>query len=148
MRIIVAADEKWGIGYEGNLLVKIPEDMKHFKELTWGKVVVMGKATFMSLPGSQPLKNRKNIVLSQDSHFKHDSLTVCNSLEHLFTELTNYDPSEVFIIGGESVYRQLLPYCSEALVTKIKRTFQADRYFPNLDLMPSWSIEERSGLKD
>lgn len=147
MKTIVAVDENWGIGYKGNLLMRIPEDMKYFKELTWGKTVIMGRETFISLPDMQPLKNRKNIVLSKDKNFKHGLLTICNSLEHLFKELENYDPNDVFIIGGESVYSQLLPYCTEALVTKIKKGFKADRYFPNLDVIPSWSIENTSGLK-
>jgi dihydrofolate reductase len=146
MKVIVAVDEHWGIGYKGNLLLRIPDDMKCFKQLTIGKVVVMGRETFNSLPDRQPLKDRKNIVLS-NQYFRSESLLVCHSLDDLFQTLENYNTDEVFVIGGESIYSQLLPYCSEAYVTKIKKSFTADKYFPDLDKEPAWEIQTVGNLK-
>jgi dihydrofolate reductase len=139
MKAIVAVDLNWGIGYRGNLLLRIPEDMKHFKERTLNRVVIMGQETFESLPGKEPLQNRTNIVLSISKEFSHDGITICRSLTELFGELSKYDSGEVFVIGGESVYRQLLPYCSEVYVTKINHSFAADKYFPNLDQEQGWT---------
>lgn len=148
MKAIVAADLNWGIGYKGSLLVRIPEDMKFFKEMTLGKVVVMGRETFESLPGKEPLKNRINIVLSRSLHFiNNGNLILCRSMEELYNELKKYRTDDVFIIGGESVYKQLLPYCSEAFVTRIENKFIADRFFVNLDEEENWELVSKSELK-
>ena len=122
MKAIVAVDLNWGIGYRGNLLQRIPEDMKFFKQMTLGKVVIMGRETFESLPGKEPLKDRINIVLSKDECFTNEKVTICRSLDELFYELKKYNSDDVFVIGGESIYTQLLPYCSEVYVTKIDNT--------------------------
>lgn len=148
MRAIVATDLQWGIGYQGNLLQWIPEDMKFFKTTTLGKVVIMGRETFESLPGKEPLKDRINIVLSKKHDFKNDKIIICRSLEALFKELEKYDSDEVFVIGGESVYSQLLPFCKEAYVTKIKKTYVADKYFENLDNNSNWKLIYTSDEKD
>lgn len=138
MKAIVAVDLNWGIGYKGSLLQRIPDDMKNFKRMTTGKVVVMGQATFKSLPGQEPLKDRVNIVLSDDESFRNEKVTICRSLEDLFNVLMKFSEDDVFIIGGESVYKQLLGHCSEVYVTKITRTYTADKYFVNLDQSEQW----------
>lgn len=138
MKAIVAVDLNWGIGFEGNLLQRIPEDMKFFKQMTLGKVVIMGRETFESLPGKEPLKDRINIVLSKDEKFSNQNVTICRSINELFQELKKYNSDDVFVIGGESVYNQLLPYCTEAYVTKINNSYIADTYFCNLDNEEAW----------
>lgn len=133
MKTIVAVDNNWGIGKDGGLLVNLPGDLKYFKEQTLGKVVVMGRTTFESLPGKKPLKDRVNIVLSRNEDFQPDC-TKCKSMGELFKTLEAYDMEDVFIIGGADIYRQFLPYCSSHLVTKINGVFEADKFFENLDL--------------
>jgi len=120
MKAIVAVDSNWGIGFRGNLLQRIPGDMKFFKQMTLNKVVIMGRETFESLPGKEPLKDRVNIVLSKNECFNNEKVTICRTLNELFCELEKYNSDEVFLIGGESIYTQLLPYCKEAYVTSIE----------------------------
>jgi dihydrofolate reductase len=144
MKAILSADLNWGIGCGGQLLQRVPEDMKFFRKITAGKVVVMGRETFESLPGRQPLKDRVNIVLSRSADYDDDRLIICRFLDELFNELDKYDPDDVFVIGGESIYTQLLPYCSEAYVTRFEKVFKADRHFPNLDTMDNWVLAEES----
>lgn len=151
MKAIVAVDLNWGIGCKGNLLQRIPEDMKFFKQMTLGKVVVMGRETFESLPGKEPLKDRTNIVLSKDAKFTNENLTICRSLAELTQKLNKYNSDDVFVIGGESIYTQLLPYCTEAYVTKINKSHIADKYFCNLDEEQRWetvSIGDLQTYKD
>lgn len=133
MKAIVAVDKNWGIGKNGKLLVHLPNDLKFFKEKTMGKVVVMGRETFESLPGKKPLPNRINIVLSRNPNFNADC-TVCRSMGALFKELESFPMDDVYIIGGEKVYKEFLPYCNSFVVTKINASFIADKYFENLDL--------------
>ena len=142
MKAIVAVDFNWGIGYKGNLLQRIPGDMKYFKEKTIGRVVIMGRETMESLPGKEPLKDRVNIVLSRNGNLKKDRFIICHSLAELLSVLKNYDSDDVYVIGGESVYAQLLPYCTEAYVTKIENTYSADKFFPNLDQLSPWKLAE------
>jgi dihydrofolate reductase len=118
--------------------------MKFFMKMTTGKVVVMGRETFESFPGKQPLKDRTNIVLSRNGHFDDDRLIVCRSLDELFSELGKYPSDDVFVIGGESVYRQLLPYCSEVYVTRFEKEFEADRHFPDLESLAGWKLTSES----
>jgi dihydrofolate reductase len=144
MKAILSADLNWGIGCGGKLLQRVPEDMKFFMNMTTGKVVVMGRETFESLPGMQPLKDRVNIVLTTKGRYEDERLIICRSAGELYRELQKYDTDDVFVIGGESVYTQLLPYCSEVYVTRFEKTFEADRHFPNLDQMPGWRLETES----
>jgi dihydrofolate reductase len=144
MVAIVAVDENWGIGCEGKLLFNIPEDMDFFKRMTEGKTVVMGYMTFLSLPGSKPLKNRNNIVLADVEGFAPEGVTVCGSLDQALAAVSAYAADDVFIIGGQDVYTQFLPHCSRVYVTKINAGEKADRYFPNLDLLDNWSAEGKS----
>ena len=145
MNIIAAVDRNWGIGYQNRLLNSIPEDMKFFRKTTTGNVVVMGRRTLESFPGKRPLKNRTNIILTSDPDYSvRDALTV-HSLEQALELLSHYDSSSVYVIGGESIYRQFLPCCDTAHITWMDYSYQADRFFPNLDKDPSWHIESSSG---
>lgn len=140
MNIIVAVDEHWAIGYKDRLLVSIPNDQKHFREETTGKVVVLGRKTLQTFPQGQPLQNRTNIILSGNKNYQVKDATVVHSVEELLEELKQYRTEDVYVIGGESIYRQLLPYCDTAHVTKIDHTYEADSHFPNLDEDPEWEI--------
>jgi dihydrofolate reductase len=145
MKALLSADMNWGIGYKGDLLVRIPEDMAFFKKMTLGRVVVMGRGTFESLPGMRPLKDRVNIVLTRRSDFDDKGIIICRSLDELFPELKKYPPGDIFIIGGESIFKLLLPYCSEAYVTRIESEFEADRHFPDIGAMENWELVSGSG---
>lgn len=140
MNLIVAVDSNWAIGNKNQLLVRIPADHKSFREITLGKVVVLGRKTLETFPQGMPLKGRTNIILSRDPKYHVKDATVVHSTEELFEELKQYDAKDVYIIGGASVYREMLPYCDVAHVTKIDRVYEADSYFPNLDQMEEWQI--------
>ena len=147
MKLIVAVDERWGIGRDNGLLFAVPEDMTFFKVTTMGKVVVMGRRTLESLPNAAPLKNRINIVLTKDASKKIDGVVICNTIEQLRDAVSGYDSGDVFVIGGHSVYEQLLDYCDEAFVTKIYANGGADRFFPDLDSDENWILTETSETK-
>ena len=144
MKAILAADKNWGIGYNNHLLVSIPSDMKFFRQTTTGKVVVMGRKTLESFPNGMPLKNRTNIVLSGNQNYQVKDAVVVHSEDELMEELEKYDTDDIFVIGGESVYRMMLPHCDNVYVTKIDRAFQADTFFPDLDEMDEWVMTEES----
>ena len=144
MKAILAADKNWGIGYNNRLLVSIPSDMKFFRQTTTGKVVVMGRKTLESFPNGMPLKNRTNIVLTGNQNYQVKDAVIVHSEDELMEELKKYDTDDIYVIGGESVYRMMLPYCDTAYVTKIDRAFQADTFFPNLDEMYEWEMTEES----
>jgi dihydrofolate reductase len=148
MKAIAAVDLNWGIGYRGNLLERIPEDMKFFKQMTLGKVVIMGRKTFESLPGKEPLKDRVNIVLSKNKGFNNQKVTICRTLDELFCELEKYNSDEVFLIGGESVYAQLLSFCTDAYVTRIENKYPADKHFIDLDKSKAWKLESTGNLQN
>ena len=140
MNLIVAVDKNWAIGLSNKLLVSIPADMKFFRETTSGKVVAMGRKDTGKFPGGQPLKNRTNIVLTKDLNYKVKDAVVVGTLEEMVEELKKYPSEDIYVIGGESVYRQLLPYCDTAYVTKIDHIYEADTFFPNLDEMKDWKM--------
>ena len=162
MRAIVCADKNWGIGYKNRLLVSIPSDMKFFRETTTGKVIVMGRKTLESFPNGMPLKNRINIVLTRDRNYEAKGAVIVHDEEELMNELGKYDTEQIYIIGGESVYKMMLSYCDKIYVTKVDfrgeiwmlsdkiyvtkvdRAFQADTYFPNLDEMSEWKMTQES----
>ena len=118
MNLIVNADKNWAIGKDNRLLVSIPQDMKFFRETTTGKVVVMGRKTLESFPGGQPLKKRTNIVLTTDPNYQAGEAVIVHSMEELLEELKKYPREDIFVIGGESIYRSLLPWCRTAYVTR------------------------------
>lgn len=138
LKLIVAVDENWAIGKNGGLLVSIPKDMKFFKDTTIGGAVIMGRKTLESFPGGRPLKNRLNLVLSRSGKAIKDA-EVYKDIPALLERVKEISDREVFVIGGESVYKALLPYCSTAYVTKIAYAYDADTYFPNLDEDPAWT---------
>lgn len=131
MKAIVAVDKKWGIGKNNDLLFSIPEDMKFFRTTTLNCTVVMGGNTLRSFPNGNPLKNRQNIVLSRT--IDRDDCTVVRDYPELLEELKKRADEEIFIIGGASVYKEMLLYCQEILVTKIDADGNADVFFTNLD---------------
>lgn len=140
MNIIVAVDENWAIGCRGDLLVRIPADHKMFRNETLGKVVVLGRKTMDTFPGGLPLQGRTNIVLTRNPEYQVKDAVAVHSVEELLEEVKKYDSRDVYVIGGDSVYRLLLPYCDTAHVTKIDRAYEADAYFPNLDEDGEWEI--------
>ena len=144
MNLIAAVDKNWAIGLGNKLLVSIPQDMKFFRETTKGKVVAMGRKTLESFPGGQPLKNRVNIVLTTDRDYKTKGIELVHSVEEMVEELKKYPSEDVYVIGGDSIYRQLLPYCDRAYITKIDHAYHADTYFPNLDNDPEWEMTQIS----
>lgn len=152
MNLIVAVDNKWGIGKNNRLLFSIPLDMKYFKAMTTNKVVVMGYNTLLSFPQSKPLPNRTNVVLAP-LDVTRDDLTVVHTLDDLFKQLSNYDDDDVFIIGGGMFYKTMLPYCKNAYVTQIFADGCAEVFFENLDNNPNWTktlldqIKEYNNLK-
>ncbi|MDO4519553.1 MAG: dihydrofolate reductase [Eubacteriales bacterium] len=144
MNCIVAVDQNWAIGKDNKLLVSIPADMKLFRQETAGKVVVMGRKTLESFPNGLPLKNRTNIVLTSNKNYDGKGAIVLNTIEEVLEEIKKYPEDQVYCIGGDSIYRQLLPYCNTAHVTKIDFGYEADSYFPNLDELEEWQITESS----
>lgn len=144
MNIIVAADKNWAIGKNNKMMWSIPADMRFFRQKTTGHVVVMGRKTLESFPNGLPLKNRTNVVLTANPGYRAAGAVIVHTVEELLEKLKEYDSEELFVIGGESVYRQLLPYCDTAYVTKIDHAYEADTYFPNLDDMPEWEMTEVS----
>ena len=140
MNILVTADLNWGIAKDKQALVSIPADMKYFRDVTAGKVVVMGRRTLERFPGGRALPGRTNIVLSSKKISRPGPVIVCENLPALRAELLKYDPETIFCIGGEQVYRTLLPYCDTVYVTKINHIFAADAWFTNLDTDPDWEL--------
>ena len=144
MNLIVAVDSNWAIGCRNNLLVRIPADHKFFRQETTGKVVVLGRKTLETFPQGVPLKNRTNIILSTNPDYHVKDAVVVHSKEELLQELEQYPSEDVYIIGGESVYRMMLPYCNVAHVTRIDHAYEADAYFPDLDQDKEWKITANS----
>lgn len=140
MDLIVAVDNNWAIGNEGDLLISIPEDHKFFRNTTMGNVVVLGRKTLSTFPNGLPLKGRDNIILSRNKNYKVDGAVVVNSKEELLEKLKEYKDKEIYVIGGGSIYEMLLPYCRYAHVTKINYNYAADTYFPNLDKLENWKL--------
>ena len=144
MNLIVAVDKNWGIGYQNNLLVRIPADQRFFRETTTGNVVIMGRKTLESFPGGQPLKNRTNIVITKDKNYQVKDAIVVNSIEEAMSKVEGVPTENIYVIGGASIYEQMLPLCDTAHVTKIDYAYQADTFFPNLDDMEEWQITGES----
>ena len=144
MNLIAAVDRNWAIGKAGRELVNIPEDKKFFREETTGKVIVMGRKTFESLPRAMALAGRTNIVLSENPGFAPKNTIVCRSFEETKEELAKYPTEDIYIIGGGSIYKQFLPLCDTAHITKVDYKYDADTYFPNLDQLEDWEMTEVS----
>jgi len=144
MNLIVAVDKNWAIGYQNKLLVSIPSDMRFFREQTSKKVVIMGKNTLESFPGGRPLMDRVNIVIALEKDYKVKDCIVVNSIEEALETARKYRSEDIYIIGGASIYKQMLPFCDLAYITKIDFEYQADTYFPNLDEMDEWILKKES----
>ncbi len=144
MKLVVAVDKDWGIGYKGDLLARVRADLLNFRDLTSGKIVILGSNTLATFPGGKALKNRTNIVLHPSEEYHPEYTTVVHSIEHLLEEVNKYNTDDVFVIGGASVYKQMLPYCNTAYVTKFDKSFEKDVYFPNLDEDENWEMVWKS----
>ena len=138
MNILVTVDERWAIGNNDKLLVQIPRNQKLFMEETAGKVVVVGRKALQTFPQGMPLQGRTTIVLSKNRGWKIKGATVVHSLSGLLKELKKYPEEDIYIVGGESIFAQLLPYCNVAHVTRIDHAYAANKYFSNLDQDPEW----------
>ena len=147
MKAIVAVDSNWAIGKGRSLLVHLPGDLRYFKERTLGKTMVMGRETLESLPGQRPLPGRENVVLTRNTCYDADC-TICHSEEELLDIASRCNTEDLYIIGGEKVYREFLPYCDTCYVTKIDQAFEADKYFPNLDEDENFQIHWESEWKE
>lgn len=147
MKLISCVDSNYGIGKNGNLLIKIPEDLKMFKEKTINNIVIMGRKTAESLPNCLPLKNRTNIVLSKNNSncLVNNEFYVIDSFESILNIYKDTPKNkEVFVIGGEQIYKLLLPYCNTAYITKVNESFDADSFINNFDIDPEWILIEQS----
>jgi len=140
MKLIVAVSQNWGIGKNNDLLFNIPKDMKFFRETTMGKVVVLGRKNLETFPGAKPLPKRTNVIITRNPDYKCDGAVVVNSIEAVF-EL-GYDDDEIFVIGGEEIYRQMLKYCDTCYVTKVLEYAEADRFMVNLDESDEWMLAD------
>jgi dihydrofolate reductase len=139
MELIAAVYDDWGIGANGTQPVALSADRKFFRQTTKGATVIVGRRTVADFPGQKPLPGRVNILLSQSLR-ELPGFTVCSDVQQAL-ELTKAADS-VFVIGGGSVYRQMLPYCDIAYITKVHTTVPCDTYFPNLDEMEDWYLAE------
>lgn len=145
MKAIVAIDNNWGIGNKGNLLISLPEDQKDvFRRYTIGNTVVLGRKTLDTFPGGRPLKGRKNIILSRNTELRIDGALILHSTNELKEYLHRHMEDQLFVIGGEEIYRTLLPLCDEVIVTRIDASFEADSFFPNLENHPDFTETERT----
>lgn len=145
MKAIVAVDNNWAIGYKGNLLISLPEDQKDtFRYLTLGNTIIFGRKTLDTFPGRKLLPGRKNIIMSRNPSLLIEGALVLHSREEVLDYAREHEHEEIFLIGGAQIYKSLLHYCSEAVVTRIDHSFQGDAFFLNLDDEPGWKEISRS----
>ena len=148
IRVIVCVDKNWGIGKKNNLLFQLPEDMEYFKKMTMGHTVCMGYNTLLSLPNSKPLKGRTNIIIAPDEVNSIEGAIVVHNLEQLFEELNKRKHHEdIYICGGAMFYKSMLPYCEEALVTKVMADGEAEVFFPNLNEEKDYQLIKNYGIR-
>lgn len=140
MKLIVVVDENWAIGKDGEQLIYLSQDLKHFKSLTMGHPLVLGRKTMATFPGGKPLKGRRNLILSRNTDFAPEGAEVYHDMESLLANA----PEDACVIGGASVYNALADRCDTAYVTKLKASWPADCWFPNLDEKPEWELVEES----
>lgn len=144
MNCIVNVCDNWGIGLEDRLLVSLSADLRRFRQLTTGQVVILGRKTLSTFPGGRPLKNRTNLILTRRPDRVPEGAVAASSLEALLALARGYDRDRLWVIGGASVYEALLPYCRRAFVTKTHLAPKADRFFPDLDRLPGWRLVQTS----
>ena len=154
MNAIVACDRNWGIGKNNDLLVKIPGDMKYFREKTRNSIIIIGRKTLESFPGAKPLPYRTNIVLTRNRQYENDECIVCHDVDELngkIDELLKEEPGrDIYVCGGGEIYRMLIHMCDEVLVTKVDVEMEAETFFPDMDADPAfemtWEGDEREEL--
>lgn len=148
MILMFAVDNNWNIGIDGGMLVSISKDLRRFRETTEGNIVVMGRRTLEAIPGKKALPNRENIVVTRNKDFKDEGFHLLNDLDKLDELVKEIDPEgkmEVFVTGGESIVRQLMPKCNRAYITKILKSYdKSDTAIPNLDQSSEWKVIEES----
>jgi len=142
MKLIAAVSENWGIGKDNDLLFNIPKDMKFFRETTMGKTVILGRKNLESFPGAKPLPKRTNIILTRNKDFAVEGATVCTSIDEVLA--LPLEKEDMFVIGGEEIYRQMLKYCDVCYITKVKKTVPADKFMVNLDQAEDWVLTQES----
>lgn len=148
MDLIVAVDANWGIGKDGDLLRPISADLKYFRQKTTGNVLVMGRKTLESFPNKKPLPNRVNIVLTNNKNYEAEGVVLCHGIDELPEVLKEYADKQIFVAGGGTIYKQLLPQCETAYVTKIYEAYEADTHFPDLDADPDWELAEKGEMQE
>ena len=139
MELIVAVYDDWGIGKDGTQPVALTADRKFFRETTRGAMVIVGRRTIEDFPDKKPLPGRVNVALTRNNQ-EIPGFTLCHSPEEAATLAKT--AQRAFVIGGGSVYKQMLPLCDTAYVTKVHCTVASDTFFPNLDEDPNWHLEE------
>ena len=145
MRAVVAVDADWGIGRDGNLLCHLSADLKHFKELTTGRPVILGRKTLYTFPKQKPLPNRPNLILTRNPDLRVEGAQVFTDVKAAVAAAGD----DAAVIGGGEIYAQLLKFCDEAEVTRIDRSFGADTFFPDLDADPAWvCVSESETLEE
>ncbi len=147
MHLIAAADDNWAIGKDNELLIHISEDMRYFRSLTTGNVVVMGRKTLESFPGGKPLSDRVNIVMTRQKNYDAKGAAVVCSADELREELKKYDTDQIYIIGGAQMYAMMTPYCEDAYITRLYYSYEADAFMPDLDKTAGWEIATRGEEK-
>ncbi len=143
MKIILAVDQNWGIGKNNEMLFHLKKDLKHFRDLTIGNIVIMGRSTYESI--GKALANRDNLVLTRNKDYKLDDALIFNNIDDLLAYL-NGKSKEVFVIGGSQIVDLLFPYCDEAIITKIFEQRPADTYLHNFDLDDNFEITNESEI--
>ncbi|MDF2838410.1 MAG: Dihydrofolate reductase [Evtepia sp.] len=141
MNVIVMVDENWAIGKDSDQLVYIAPDLKRFQALTKGHAILLGRKTLDTFPGGKPLKNRRNLILSTREGYEVENAEVFRSIEDVLAVA----PKDTFVVGGASVYLQMLPFCDKAYITKVQGAYPADCHFPNLDEDARWRVVEEEG---
>lgn len=144
MNLIVTVDENWAIGKGEKQLVQIPAMQRHLQQLTIGSIIVMGRKTLQAMPQGQPLYGRDNVILSSDRGLSVRGAKIVHNLEELKEELEKARGKEIYVCGGDRVYKQLLSYCDTAYVTMVEKSYAADIYFENLDKSGKWKLTEES----
>jgi len=142
LKMIVCVSKNWGIGKNGDLLFSLPKDMKFFRETTSGAAIVMGRKTLDSFPNGAPLKNRVNIVLTNNHDFSREGAIICHTKEEVLNECKKH--SLVFVIGGGAIYDMFLENCDTAYITKVDAVADADTFIKNLDTAEDWNLFEES----
>lgn len=139
MELIVAVYEDWGIGADGTQPIALTADRKFFRQTTKDAMVIVGRRTVQDFPGQQPLPGRQNVVLTRKGG-DLPGFTVCQTVEEAVA--LAHTAERAMVIGGGSIYKQMLPYCDKAYVTKVHAAPQSDTFFPNLDQSPEWELAE------